>query len=184
VETFLLPSNGIGLVPTILLIVVAVVAAIHFFFPRESQPRLNKGLAAAIVVSLLVAGGLAANLLNPSASSITVGQGQVSINMQGVGSMSFTAAEMKQAYVQNVGEGVLASMFKQVGTNVGDYNVGTFSLRNGATAYVVSDDASNVVVELNNGAYVVMGPPSDNFTAFVGYFSENVLQVANTSSST
>lgn len=179
--TFMLPSNGIGLAPTVILIVVGLGAAFHFFFPRQSQPKLNRGLAIGIVVSLLAGGALAANFLNPNPPAITIGQGEVSINTQvpGVGAMSFSSADMKEAYVQSMGSGVLASMSKEIGTNMGDYNVGTFVLGNGATAYVVTDAANNVVVALNDGSYLVLGPPSNNFTGFVNLFSEDVMQVSN-----
>lgn len=181
VETFMLPSTGIGFAPAIILVVIAGGAALHYFFPRQGLPKLNKGSAVGIVLALLVGGGLAATFLNPSAPTIAVGPGQVSISAQVIGTMSFQATDMKQACTQTVGSGLLASMFKQSGTNYGNYNVGTYSLDNGATAYVVSDNPSNVVVELDSGLYLVLGPPSSNFTGFVSYFSENVLPVTSCS---
>lgn len=90
--------------------------------------------------------------------------------------MNITSGQIQSTYVGEVGSGNL-TISKQHGTNIGDFDVGVFTLGSGATAYVVSDNSTSLVLHLYSGAYVVVG--TSDTSALVAAFSESVHVVRN-----
>jgi hypothetical protein len=78
--------------------------------------------------------------------------------------MNITADKITSAYVGQIGSGNL-TLSKQHGTNYDDFNVGIFTLGNGAKAYVVSDNSTDLIIQLNSGEYVILGTPNTNTLA-------------------
>jgi hypothetical protein len=110
-------------------------------------------------------------------STITVGSGYVNIQSPGfsdAGSMNITANKIASAYVGQIGSGNL-TLSKQHGTNYGHFNVGIFTLGNGNTAYVVSNNLTDLIIQLNSGEYVILG--TSNTNALATSFSQNVLPI-------
>jgi hypothetical protein len=97
-----------------------------------------------------------------------------SSGFSGTGNLNFTASEITSAYVGQIGSGNL-TLSKQQGTNYGDFNVGVFTLGNGATAYVVSNNSTDLVIQLNTGDYLILG--TSNTNALAQKFSQSVYQV-------
>jgi hypothetical protein len=61
---------------------------------------------------------------------------------------------------------------RQVGTDYGNINIGIFTLGNNATAYVLSTNSTDLIIQLNNGQYMILG--TSNTNALATSFSQNV----------
>jgi hypothetical protein len=59
------------------------------------------------------------------------------------------------------------------GGNVGIFR--TFTLGNGKTAYVISNNSTDLIIELNSGKYVILGTSDTN--ALATSFSQSVYQL-------
>ena len=55
-------------------------------------------------------------------------------------------------------------------------SVGIFTLGNGATAYVVSNNSTDLIIQLNSGEYVVLG--TSNINALATSFSNSVYSLS------
>jgi hypothetical protein len=109
-----------------------------------------------------------------SPSTITIGTGYVSIQSSsfgGAGNLNVTSDKIVSAYVGQIGSGNL-SLTKQHGTNYDDVNIGVYTLGNGKTANVVSENSTDLIIQLNNGNYVILG--TSNTNALATSFSQNV----------
>jgi len=107
-------------------------------------------------------------------STITVGSGYLSIessSFSGAGNMNITANKIASAYVGQIGSGNL-TLSKQHGTNYDHFNTGIFTLGNGDTAYVVSSNSTDLIIQLNSGEYVILG--TSNTNALATSFSHSV----------
>lgn len=115
-------------------------------------------------------------------STITVGSGYVNVQFAGFspnlpfipflsGNKNITTSEIANAFVGEIGSGDF-SLDKQSGFNLGNVNVGVFTLGNGATAYVASNNSTDLIIQLNNGQYVILGTSNTNVLA--ASFSQNV----------
>lgn len=167
-----IPPIWIGLVA--LAVVIAVVML--------SRGRTKNNIIGAIVVLIIIgaSAGLVYYVSNSRPATIAVESGQFTISAQQIGTYTYTSAEIQNAYVTNLGSGVLSSVSRQHGYESSGYNVGVYTLSGGKTAYVISENNTNLVVQLDSGMYLVLSPA--NFTTFVNYFSENVSPVANLTS--
>jgi len=94
--------------------------------------------------------------------------------------MNITSSQIRNAYVGEIGVGNL-TISKQHGTNTGNFNVGVFTLGSGATAYVVSDNSTSLVLQLYSGGYVILG--TSDTGALVAAFSQSVHLVQTATSS-
>jgi hypothetical protein len=109
-------------------------------------------------------------------STITIGSGYVYVRSPGfggAGNMNITANEVASAYVGQIGSGNL-TLSKQHGTNYDHVNVGIFTLGNGKTAYVVSNNSTDLVIQLNSGEYVILG--TSNTDVLAQAFSQSVFR--------
>jgi|SRR5208337_2386140 len=137
----------------------------------------NKYAYAAIgVVLIVLAGGLAYYWYAPS--TVTVGSGYINIQFSALSPIPFiggeknvTSSEISTAYVGQIGSGTF-TLNKQYGNNLGDTNIGVFTLGNGATAYVASTNSTDLIIQLNSGQYVILG--TSNTNALAVSFSQNV----------
>jgi hypothetical protein len=75
------------------------------------------------------------------------------------------------AYLGQIGSGNL-TLSKQHGTNYDHFNVGIFTLGNGKTAYVVSNNSTDLIIQLSSGGYVILGTSDTN--ALATSFSRSV----------
>jgi hypothetical protein len=132
------------------------------------------------IVLIVLGGGLLCVWYTPS--TVTVDSGYMNVQFSGVspdlpgvpfvsGNKNVTSDEIADAFVGQVGSGDF-TLDKQYGSNAGDVNVGVFTLGNGATAYVATVNATNLIIELNSGQYVIVG--NSNTQALADSFSQNV----------
>jgi hypothetical protein len=120
-------------------------------------------------------------------STITVGNGYVDVHFAGFspsapeipfisGDKNITSSEISNAFVSQISSGNYSIGNKISGADNGNSNVGLFTLRNGATAYVLTNNStSDLIIQLNNGQYVIIG--SSNTNALAVSFSKNVYQI-------
>ena len=123
---------------------------------------------------ILIGTGVGLYALGGLPSTITVGSGYVYIQSPplGTGNINVTSSEIASAYVAQIGSGNLTLSTRQWGVSIGNLNLGVFTLGNGHTAYVVSDNPTDLIIQLKNGDYVVLGTSDTN--ALATSFSQNV----------
>jgi uncharacterized membrane protein YvlD (DUF360 family) len=140
------------------------------------------GLAVFGLILIFVGGFLCGVLVASSSPSVvTVGDGYINVDCQDFvsgGSMlgansnkNVTTEEIAAAFVGEVGSGDF-TLLKQYGLNAGDTNVGVFTLGNGATAYMASTNSTNLLIELKNGEYLIVG--TSDTQALADSFAQNV----------
>jgi len=172
------PPAGLGLLPLIILVVTGVILIVLAFATGRRAKTIRGTFVLLIIVGLVVIGvGIWLFFSSTGSSTITVGLGYVSISSPsfgGTGNLNFTASEITSAYVAQIGSGNL-TLSKQHGTNYGDFNVGVFTLGNGATAYVVSNNSTDLIIQLNTGDYLILG--TSNTNALAQKFSQSVYPV-------
>ncbi|MDR2720015.1 MAG: hypothetical protein LBC03_04340 [Nitrososphaerota archaeon] len=115
-----------------------------------------------------------------SSSVVTVGDGYINVEsntftFMGIlgisGNKNVTSEEIASAFVGRVGSGDF-TLHRQLGLDSGDTNIGIFTLGNGATAYMASTNSTNLIVELKNGEYLIIGTQTTQ--DLVTCFSQNV----------
>ena len=123
---------------------------------------------------VLIGTGVGLYALGGMPSTITVGSGYVYIQSPpiGTGNFNVTSSEIASAYVGQVGSGNLSLSIRQWGVTIGNLNLGVFTLGNGHTAYVISENPTDLIIQLNNGNYVILG--TSNTTALAESFSQSV----------
>ena len=67
------------------------------------------------------------------------------------------------------------TLSKQHGTNYDHFNVGVFTLGNGATAYVISNNSTDLIIQLTSEKYLVLG--TSNTNALATSFSQSVYKL-------
>ena len=176
VEQFTIqPSSSLGLIALaalvgtgVALLVLAIVTG------RRAKTIRTTFLALVIIGILIIAGGIWLFFAINTPSTITVGSGYLSIQSPGfggAGNMNITSSQIVSAYIGQIGSGNL-TLSKQHGTNYDHFNVGIFTLGNGNTAYVVSNNSTDLIIQLNSGEYVILGISDTN--ALATSFSQSV----------
>jgi hypothetical protein len=172
------PPLGLGLLPLIGLVVTGVVLIVLAFATGRRAKTIRGTFVLLIITGFAVIGlGIWLFFSGSGSSTITIGSGYVSVTssgFSGTGNLNFTASEITSAYVGQIGSGNL-TLSKQHGTNYGDFNVGVFTLGNGATAYVVSNNSTDLIIQLNTGDYLILG--TSNTNALAQKFSQSVYPV-------
>jgi len=110
-------------------------------------------------------------------ATITVGTGYVTVESPaifGVGNINITSNEITSVYIGQIGPENL-TLSKQYGQNTGNDRVGVFTLENGQTAYVVSNNPTALIIQLTTGQYAILG--NSDTDALAASFSQNVHQL-------
>jgi hypothetical protein len=163
----------IGIVAVML---IGGVVVVMFSF-KVSKEKRNKLIATGII--LLVTGGFVFYLSNPyQQNSIMVGSGSVQVSALPYFNLNVSASQIKQAYVVNLSDWNVSISARTSGTALGSFNSGYFTLSNGASADLLSDGNTNLVLVLNSGAYVILGPT--DFQTFLSDFNQSVTQASST----
>jgi hypothetical protein len=169
------PSSSIGTVALIILVVTGVALLILTLTTGRRAKTVRRTFIALLVIGIAVIGlGVGLFYATSTPSTITVGSGYVIIqspSFNGAGNLNVTSNQIASAYVGQIGSGNL-TLSKQHGTNYDHFNVGIFTLGNGATAYVVSNNSTDLIIQLNSGEYVVLGTSNTNALATI--FSNSV----------
>jgi hypothetical protein len=145
-----------------------------FPYGRVGVGRGTRRAAFIIAGIILIGTGVGLYALGGIPSTITVGSGYVYIQSPplGTGNINVTSSEIASAYVAQIGSGNLTLSTRQWGVSIGNLNLGVFTLGNGKTANVVSNNPTDLIIQLNNGQYLILG--TSNTTALASSFSQNV----------
>lgn len=164
------PPAVASVIPWIAVIIVVIVGVSVIIFKRGPQRKLSIVIVVAVLVVTIA---IVFFLVPVSPSTITINQGQISVSGSPFGTKTYTSSNVEKAYIAEIGNGNL-TISRTAGTSLGSYHEGDYSL-NGATAYVISTNSTNLVVELTGGSYLVLSPL--NFDNFVSVFSANIAPV-------
>jgi len=169
VEHFIVqPSSSFATITLVILVVTGAALLILALTTGRRAKSVRQTFVALLVIGIVIIGlGVGLFFSTATPSTITVGSGYVSIqspSFNGAGNLNATSAHIASAYVGQIGSGDL-TLAKQHGTNYDDFNVGVFTLGNGKTAYVVSDNSTDLILQLNSGEYVILGTSNTNALA-------------------
>jgi hypothetical protein len=175
VVEFAVESGSVfGLVPLAILATIGVVFIARGVVRWRSE-KATSSLVVFLMIGLVAIGaGAALSLSTGTPSEITVGSGYVYVqspSFTGPGDKNITSGQISAAYLGDLGSGNL-TISKQYGTNIGELNIGVFTLDNGPTAFVVSDNSTVLVIHLDSGEYVILGTTDTN--ELVSAFSQSV----------
>lgn len=166
---------GFGDIPLIILVATGAFLLVLAFVTGRHQKRVQQTFAILIIIGIAVMGlGVWLYFAIATPSRITVDAGYLSVespSFGGAGNLNVTSSEIASAYVAQIGSGNL-TLSKQHGTNYDDFNVGIFTLGNGKTAYVVSNNSTDLIIQLDTGEYVILG--TSNTDALATSFSQSV----------
>ncbi len=182
-EQFVVQQTSIVLtiIPIILIVIGAVfllagfskklahLIATYSIKTRPTENRYVYLITGAIVIVI----GAVIFMGNALPSTITVGPNYVSYESSflGAGSMTIPSDQIANAYVGQLGQGEL-TMSRTFGTASGDVCIGLFTLGNGHTAHVLTNNNTSLIIELTNGEYVILGV--SDIDALTESFSQNV----------
>jgi hypothetical protein len=169
------PSSSIATIALVVLVVTGVALLILALTTGRRAKAVRQTFVALLVIGITTIGlGVGLFFATATPSTITVGSGYVSIqspSFNGAGNLDISSTHIVSAYVGQIGSGNL-TLAKQHGTNYDDFNVGVFTLGNGNTAYVVSNNSTDLIIQLNSGEYVILG--TSNTNALAQAFSKQV----------
>jgi len=165
--------------------IIFIVLGVLGKFRASGISLLNGKYGGIIGGIVLIALALGLFFVYYAPSTITVGSGYVNVQFGGFspnlpfipfisGNKNVTTSEIANAFVGQIGSGDF-SLDKQSGLNLGDVNIGVYTLGNGATAYVASNNSTDLIIQLNNGQYLIIG--TSNTSALATSFSQNVYQL-------
>ena len=161
-------SSSVGAIALVALVVIGAALLLLAFITGRHAKTVRGTFIGLMIIGLVVIGfGVLLFFVSDASSTITVGPGYVSIqspSFNGAGNMKITASEMVSAYVGQIGSGNL-TLTKQHGTNYDNFNVGIFTLGNGSTAYVVSNNSTDLIIQLKSGEYAILGTSNTNALA-------------------
>jgi len=122
--------------------------------------------------------------ITSSPSVVTIGSGYINVEcpdfvplgtlIHNSGNINVTSQEVASAFVGQIGSDDF-TLHKQQGTEFGDTNIGIFTLKNGAKAYVATTNSTSLIIELTNGEYIIVG--TTDTQALTECFSQNVHQL-------
>jgi hypothetical protein len=179
-------SITLTVIPIILIVLGAVMIAAGFSkkllhtlvsYSLKSHPIENRFVY--LILGLIIIGiGATIFVTSSTPSTITVGSQYISYQSSflGAGNMKVTSDQIATAYVGQLGQGDL-KMSRTFGTSTGNINIGLFTLANGKTAHLVTNNQTSLVIELKSGEYVILGTSDTN--ALAQCFSQNVYQLTS-----
>ncbi len=187
-EQFVVQQTSIILtiIPIVLIVLGAVLLSAGFSkklahllatYSLKARPTENRYVY--LITGVIIIGIGAVILMgNALPSTITVGNQYVSYESSflGAGSMTIPSDQIANAYVSQLGQGNL-TMSRTFGTASGDVCIGLFTLGNGHTAHVLTNNNTSLVIELTNGEYVILGV--SDMDALTASFSQNVYPLTN-----
>ena len=169
------PSSSAGLIVLAALVGIGVALLVLAIVTGRSAKTIRRTFLALMIIGIvIIAGGILLFYDTNTPSTITVGSGYVSIRspgFSGAGNINITSSQIVSAYVGQIGSGNL-TLSKQHGTNYDHFNVGIFTLGNGKTAYIVSNNSTDLIIQLDSGKYVILG--TSDTSALVTRFSQSV----------
>ena len=147
-----IPSPGavqdIGpIIAGVSLTIIAV--GIVFLIRYRKTPKRLKGPVGALLTGIILLVTSFVLFSTTGGSTIVIRPGSVSVSGAFIGNETFRASDIQSAFVENVYTGSLRLNVRDYGTALGDYNVGVYTMSNGAAAHVVSTNQTAQVIALN-----------------------------------
>ena len=181
VEQFTVQSSStVGIIALIILVATGIALLILALTTGRRAKTVKRTFIALLVIGIAVIElGVGLFFATSTPSTITVGSSYVSVqssSFSGAGNLKVTTNQIVSAYVGQIGSGNL-TLAKQHGTNYDHFNVGIFTLGNGATAYVVSNNSTDLIIQLTSGKYLMLG--TSNTNALATSFSQSVYQLSS-----
>lgn len=178
IDTALHVLRFVGESLIILGVVLTVVMLALFIRGRRDLGARRKSFSVALVVlvSLIIMGSSFFFLNGSAPSRIIIGNSQVTVSGQFIGNQTYSSSQIKYAFVENINSGNITLSNRNMGTSLGNINEGRYTLSNGASADVVTNNATVLVVELSTGTYLVLG--CDNTLAMAQDFANSVHPVS------
>ena len=143
VEFTLHPPPLVSTLPLLIQVVTGAFLIVLVFTTGRRAKSVRQSYLIMLIIGVVMIGlgvGLSYSIGTPSSN--TVGNGYLFIkspSFGGAANKNITSRQIQSAYVGSIGMGKL-TISKQHGTNIGDFDVGVFTLAREATAYVVSDN--------------------------------------------
>jgi len=170
------PSASLATSIALILVVTGIVVLLLAFFTGRRSKRVRATFVAMLVIGLVTTGfGVFSFFDFSSPSTITVGTGYVSIQSSGfggAGNLNVTSDKILSAHVGQIGSGNFSLQIRQHGTSYNNVNIGVYTLGNGKTATVVSENSTDLIIQLTNGQYLILG--TSNTSTLATIFSEKV----------
>ena len=155
----------------VVLIVVGAVLAIFSFVGEKKRTQILVG-----GIIMIIAGAGVYFVSNPSQqNSIAVGSGSVLVSASPYFNLNVSAGQISRAYVVSLSSWNITITSRTDGSALGSFLSGFFTLSNGARAEVLTTEDTNLVVVLDSGTYLILGP--SDFQSFLNSFSQSVIQV-------
>jgi hypothetical protein len=157
----------------VVLIVVGAVLAIFSFVGKKKRTQILVG-----GIIMIIAGAGVYFVSNPSQqNSIAVGSGSVLVSASPYFNLNVSASQISRAYVANLSSWNVTIASRTDGSALGSFLSGYFTLSNGAKADVLTNEDTNLVLVLDSGTYLILGPT--DFQPFLSSFSQSVMQVSS-----
>lgn len=176
-------SSAVSILP---LVSVALVAAyVIFYGARTKHLKGAITIAVAIVVLMVFVELFAlAPLYSGNTSSgvnINIGKGFVEFDASETGMVNVSASQITNVSIVHMDTGLLVmskdhGLGGRVSQTLNYLNLGVYTLSNGKTAYVASNNLTDLVVGTTDNYYLVLAP-QNNLTAFLTDFSTYVYPV-------
>lgn len=152
------------------LVIVGLILVVSSFVGRGRRVKML-----AVGVVLLVTGAGVFFVTSPShQNSISVGDGSVLVSTSYF-DLNVSAVQITKAFVVNLSTWNVTVSARTDGSAFGQFLSGYFALSNGAKADILSAGDTNLVLVLQSGTYVILGP--QDFPPFITTFDRSVLPV-------
>lgn len=186
ISFFVVKNFGMPFSTTILLL-LPIVLIVVVILMRAPKSRDFKRILVSVGVLVVVVIVILAMFVFPSTTNtssdvyINIGNGFVEFSSPETGTVNVSASQIVNTSVVHMDTGLLVMQKDhgyggRVSQTVNYHNLGVYTLANDATAYVASNNLTNLVVALNDGKYLVLAP-EHNVTTFLTDFSKYVSPV-------
>jgi uncharacterized membrane protein len=159
-----------------IVVVLIIVGAVLVIFSLVGKQKKRMQILSAGIVMLIAGAGVFFVSYPSQQNSVAVGKGSVLVSASPYFNLNVSAGQISRAYVINLSSWNVTITSRTDGSALGSFLSGFFTLSNGAKADVLTTQDTNLVVVLDSGTYLILGPP--DFQSFLNSFSQSVMQVS------
>lgn len=143
----------------ILGIVISIILTVYYILVHRTRKDSTRLLTSIIVLFfvLMLSGSTFFFLNSNTTSQIVIGQNQITVSGQFIGNNTYNSDQISYAFMENINSGNITFSSRNMGTSIGFINEGRYTLSNGASADVITNNATVMVVKLTSGSYLVLG---------------------------
>lgn len=172
-----LPLKTIGEVIIIIGLASLAIASVYFFARVKGKDRAPQFYRVFTLLAILIVVGAPFYFLGTSGAPgiVMIQNGELTVSGGHIGNNTYSTGDISYAFVENINSGNISLSSRTIGTSYGNIHEGQFRLSNGANAHVISNNATNLVILLKSGLYIILG--SNDTKQLATDFSSNVLPV-------